>query len=55
MEVRQVRLEKGHFGKVARPEDEGQGNFVAAAVLNREDLAIRTVPELVFVHGIGYL
>ena len=48
----EVRLEKIHFGRVARPKGEGESDVVAAGVLYRQNLAVGAVPELVFVHGI---
>ena len=53
MQVGEVGLEELHLGATARPEGQGEGDIVAAFVLDRQNLAIGAVPELVFVHGIG--
>jgi hypothetical protein len=52
VDLGQAAFHEIHLGGVARPEGEGEGGFVALA-LDRQNLAVGAVPELVFVHGIG--
>ncbi len=53
VQVGGVGLEELHFGGMAGPKSESEGEGIAAFGFDRENLAVGAMPELVFVHRIG--
>ena len=45
-----VRLQGLEFGRVARPEGQGQGDGAFVLIFDGEDLAVLTGPELIGMH-----